>query len=223
MSKHKSETISKLLTFFIFNPCIYLAYNYRVEGRENIPEAGPYVLAMKHQSWIDIPISCNFAKNQPTYLGKRELLENVLGDFQDEIPFLVSVGKIITPLTSWVLRRIGMIPIDRDHPTKTIESFKVIKEKMAEGDCIAFYPEGKIVKDTIGEFKPGFIKMAVRLQKEKSISIPFIPIGISYEKKKLFRKKVVVKIGKPIIFEWNDRKAHERLREEVEKLTDFNL
>lgn len=223
MKSEKNAIFSKMLTALVFNPLLYSAYNYKVEGRENIPQTGPYILTMKHQSWIDIPISCNFAKTQPTYLGKRELLVNILGDFEDENPFLVSVGKIVTPFTSWVLKSLGMIPIDRDCPTKTIESFKLLKEKILAGDCLAFYPEGKIVKNEMGEFKPGFIRMILRLQKEGNITIPFIPIGISYQKDKMFRKKVVVKIGTPATFPWNERNAHEALQNEVAKLTNFNL
>jgi 1-acyl-sn-glycerol-3-phosphate acyltransferase len=221
MDTEKSHIFSKMLTVFVFNPLIYLAYNYRVEGSENLPGQGPFILAMKHQSWIDIPVSCSFTKLQPTYMGKKELLENILGDFEGSP--LATIGKIVNPFTSWVLKSLGMIPIDRDCPSKTVSSFKLLKEKILAGDSIAFYPEGKIVKDEMGEFKPGFIRMILRLQKEGGISIPFVPVGISYQKERFLRKKLLVKIGEPVTFDWNDRHAHEVLHQEVAKLTNFEL
>lgn len=220
-SYNKNNTFAKAVIKLLFSPFLHLFYEYRVTGKENIPPDGSAVIVMKHQSWVDIPAGTNILPKPGTILGKRQLLDNILGDFSGTI--LEKIGRIITPLTSFFLTRIGMLAIDRDNPLKLLSSFKILKELLEQGEYILFYPEGGIVKGRTGEFKSGLINAVLRFQKTMDKEIKFIPVGVSYGKTRFFRKKLLIKIGEAIIFSWKDKNVSDTLQRLVDQLTDYQL
>jgi len=197
------------------------AYDFSVLNREKIPNKGPSVIVMKHQSWVDTLVAGLITPRPAYFMGKYELFENLFGDFPGTL--FCSFGKFISPFTSWLLGRGGVIPLDRENPSRIISSFKFMKKILKEGEYLVFYPEGRVIKDRMGEFKSGLIRLVLRFQKKSKIRIQFVPVGISYEKQKFFRKKLTVKIGDIMEFEWNDDDATEKLKSEIEKLTDFDI
>jgi len=205
----------------VLKPFVYIAYDLQLKNIDNIPLHGATAIIMKHQSWVDIVVAGAIIPRAATYMGKYELMENIFGDFPDSL--LCHVGKIINPLTSWILGSLGMIPIDRDNPARMTSSFKEMKKMLEKGNCIVVYPEGRVIKNRMGDFKPGLIKMFQRFQKKSGVRIKFVPVGISYGRKGTFRKKMIVDVGEPLEFEWNDTDAVYKLREKVEELTHFNL
>ena len=205
----------------IFNLFFFVAYQYRVTGKEKIPKGGNCVVVMKHQSWVDTLAAATLTPVPAYFMAKFELFDNLFGDFPGTVLF--TVGKIISPFTRWLLYRLGVIPIDRENPSKMISSFKFMKTILQQGEYLIFYPEGRVIRDKMGEFKSGLIKMVQRFQKKADKRIRFIPVGVSYGKKGFFRKKMTVKIGDPLEFEWNEKNASDVLKDKIEKLTDFNL
>ena len=67
---------------------------------------------------------------------------------------------------------------------------------------IVIFPEGTYYRVTVGKGKSRLIKMVLKFQEEEQLEnpIPFIPVGISYQKIR-FRKKVIIKIGEPLYAE----------------------
>jgi len=205
----------------LFDIFFFLVYRYEVHGKEKIPPEGNAVIVMKHQSWVDTMVAATLPPRSAYFMAKYEIFDNLFCDFPGTILF--TIGKAIAPFTNWLLFKLGVLPIDRDNPARLLSSFKYMKKLLQEGEYLIFYPEGRVIRDKMGEFKSGLVKMIQRFQKKASKKIKFVPVGISYEKKRFFRKKIVVKIGDPMEFEWNRENATEDLKETIEGLTDFNL
>lgn len=219
---NRSDGLVKAFTALLTDPFLFIAYDYRVEGRENLPRQGPAVIVSKHQSWIDILVAMNLTPQPATYMAKFQMVENMFGDFPGTL--LCKAGETVAPFTAWLVTTLGVIPIDRDNPVKMVSSFKLMKKKLLEDkDIIIFYPEGYFIKNRMGPFKPGLIKLLLRFQKQSPEKIKFIPLGISYGSKRNFRKKLIARIGQPMEFECEDREAPEKLYNAVESLTDFTL
>ncbi|MCD4784695.1 MAG: 1-acyl-sn-glycerol-3-phosphate acyltransferase [Candidatus Eremiobacteraeota bacterium] len=221
MKYKKNKTLLNIVRTLLLKPFLCLAYDFQLKNVDNIPMEGPAAIIMKHQSWVDIIAAGGIIPRAATYMGKYELMENIFGDFPGSLLF--HIGKIINPFSSWVLRSLGMIPINRDNPARMISSFKEMRKMLEKGDCIVVYPEGKVVKNRMGDFKSGLIRMFQRFQKKSGIKIKFVPVGISYGRKHSFRKKMIVKVGEPMEFDWNDKSATDKIKERVAELTDFNL
>lgn len=221
MKYKKNKTFLNIMRTLVLKPFLCVAYDFHLKNVNNIPMQGPTAIIMKHQSWVDIVAAGGIIPRTATYMGKYELMENIFGDFPGSLLF--HIGKIINPLSSWIIGSLGMIPIDRDNPARLTSSFKEMKKMLEKGDCIVVFPEGKVVKNRIGDFKSGLIRMFQRFQKKSGMKIKFVPVGISYGKKRSFRKKMIVDVGEPMEFEWNDKSATEKLKERIAELTDFDL
>ncbi|MEE9505372.1 MAG: hypothetical protein V3V90_09575, partial [Thermodesulfobacteriota bacterium] len=64
---------------------------------------------------------------------------------------------------------------------------------------IVLFPEGTYYRERIGKGKSRLVKMILKFQEEEQLPdpIPFIPVGISYQKMR-FRQKVRIRIGEPL-------------------------
>jgi 1-acyl-sn-glycerol-3-phosphate acyltransferase len=221
MKNRKSPLLFSLFRFFIISPVLKFFYRFRIEGRENLPRKGPAVLICKHQSWVDLLAVSRVMNRQMNYIAKKELFENLFGDFKGSI--LEKTGSIISPLTSEGLRKLGAIPIDRENPEKMISSFKHINKILSDDEFLVLFPEGKTVPGKMGEFREGLINFLIKLHRRSENSLDFIPVGISYGSEKIFRKELVIKIGKPIEPDFSEENASQLMAEKVENLTSFNL
>lgn len=91
------------------------------EGRENLPE-GSYILAPKHQSFLD---TFAFLPDIPdaVYILKRELMW--------------------IPLFGWYVAKMKMIPIHRGRRSQALrQAVTLARQRMAEGRQLIIYPEG---------------------------------------------------------------------------------
>jgi 1-acyl-sn-glycerol-3-phosphate acyltransferase len=210
-----------LFRMLVIRPSLKFLYKFKIEGKENIPQKGPVIFICKHQSWVDLFAVSELTSRQMNYVAKRELFENLFGDFEGSL--LEKIGKAILPMTSGGLWGMGAIPIDREHPEKMVSSFKYIKELLVQDEFLVFFPEGRTVPDIMGEFKKGMIKLLLNMNKRAEIPFTFIPVGISYSKKDKFRKILQVKIGFPMKFDGNEIEVLQLIKEKIESLTNFSL
>jgi 1-acyl-sn-glycerol-3-phosphate acyltransferase len=161
--------------------CFHSIYRLRVEGRENIPSAGPVVLLPKHQFWTDIPIVALAVSRPMNYIAKQELF--------------------IYPVVRHFLSSVGAVPVDRLNPVKTLDSFRYVEQLLQQGEAMVLFPEGTYYPNSMGRGKHRFIQSLLRIQGKRGWSgekaIPFIPMGIQYRGNK-FRPEVYVKIGRPL-------------------------
>ncbi len=166
--------ILKILATLIFK----IFFGFKVEGKENIPERPPYLIASNHVSYLDpIVIGCAFP-HKVRFMAKKELFEN---------KFLL-----------WLLNQLGVFPVDRD--ALDISSVKKSIQILKDGGVLGIFPEGTRSKD--GKFKganKGVIGIAAKG------GVPIVPVALkgTYEawpagQKILKFHEIIVKIGKPI-------------------------
>jgi 1-acyl-sn-glycerol-3-phosphate acyltransferase len=167
------------LVYFIIKAAarIVLApfFEIHVEGQENVPKRGSFILLPKHQRWEDIPL-LGLASPVPLYyVAKNELF--------------------INRLSSWFMTSLGGIPLNRRRPLASRNSIKAIVELLKDEAGVVVFPEGTYYKNGMGSGHVGVIRL-VRFR----IDVPFIPTGIRYSGKGM-RKLVEIKFGKTLPWE----------------------
>ena len=188
MNRNTSSSLRRSKALYEFSELLFkssfsLRYRLRIQGRENFPLSGPVIILPKHQRWTDIPLVGLAALPRPChYIAKRELFT------------MLGIRQIMT----WL----GGIPLDRQQPIKSRDSFRYVDSLLQRGEVIVLFPEGTYFPDTMGAGKYRLIGKMVALQeqlKEKySLPfIPFIPVGINYGREGV-RPSVQVKVGEPL-------------------------
>lgn len=149
-----------------------LAYNFKIEGWENVPETEGLIIASNHRSYAD-PVLLTMPMKKPvTYMAKEELFHNKL--FAAFIRFL------------------GAFPVKRGAgDMKVIDDCVDI---LASGRNVVIFPEGTRSKENkVGRGKTGVAMIAARSGAD------VLPMGVVFEGSKLrFRCKLTLKIGKVI-------------------------
>ncbi len=180
MKIRRSDIVHRFI-YYIGNTCFRLIYRLKIEGREHLPPRGPCIILPKHQFWTDIPIVGIAALRPLYYIAKQELFEQ---------------GGI-----SHLVRLLGGIPIDRKNPIKSLDTFRFVDEILKRGESMVLFPEGTYYPYCMGPGKHRLVQWILRFQEdmgwEGGRAIPFVPMGIDYEKRK-FRPEVRVKIGLPL-------------------------
>ncbi|OGX19458.1 MAG: hypothetical protein A3K54_04970 [Omnitrophica WOR_2 bacterium RBG_13_44_8] len=139
---------SLLLTFRLF-------WLLRIEGRDNLPLAGPYIICSNHASYLDgFVLFSSLKMSQAVNL------------------FFVGYSAILErPLINWALKVARLIPIDPS--THLTEAMQATAFVLSQDKIVCIFPEGhRSVDESIGEFKKG----AGILIKE--LGIPVIPAYI---------------------------------------------
>ena len=169
-------------------------YNYKVEGRENLPKKqsknGKYIFAANHVSIFDPPMVSMAAMRPIAFMAKKELFE--------------SNEKL-----SWLVKRLGAFAVDRTKPE--IATFKTVRDVLSTSWSLGIFPQGGTRPyGKLDGIRKGFAVIA------KNAKADIIPIAIAgwdgYPKLKPFtRRNVTIKVGKPIsyklkedeiIYEW---------------------
>ena len=153
-----------------------------MEGRENVPEEGAYIIITNHLSGLD-PFLIGIPIDRTIYcLAKVELYQNAA--------------------LTWILNSLGYIPLDR---SKTdISAMRVVLRLLRNGQAVGISPEG--TRSETGEIQPftdGATKLALHAR------VPILPVSV-YGTRELmppgtygFRPgKVYIKIGE--LFELSD-------------------
>jgi 1-acyl-sn-glycerol-3-phosphate acyltransferase len=119
----------------------------RVRGREHLG-AGPYVFAPNHQSHFDIAALLGLLPGVTRFAAKREMFAE--------------------PVLGAVLRTMGMIAIDRDDSSASIERLRRVT---LDGGSLVIFPEG--TRSPNGEllpFRKGAFATAIQL------GVPIVPV-----------------------------------------------
>ncbi|MCH3971879.1 MAG: 1-acyl-sn-glycerol-3-phosphate acyltransferase [Oscillospiraceae bacterium] len=145
----------------------------RVRGKENIPKKGAAILCINHMRNSDpvrIFLSCH---RQVFFLGKQELFQN---------KFL-----------AWVLRNVGVIPIQRGRGD--VGAINSAGKHLESGDLLGVFIEGTRSKDgSLGKPKAGAAMLSWRYH------VPVIPCCITAKDGHLPQsfEKCCVTYGKPL-------------------------
>ncbi|TSC96084.1 MAG: 1-acyl-sn-glycerol-3-phosphate acyltransferase [Parcubacteria group bacterium Athens1014_10] len=178
----------------------------KIEGIENIPENGGFIIAANHISYLDPPfiVSTIFpkAKTKIYFLGLQKIIQTLK-------KFLIN--------TEWL----GIIPVEREDKDKCLdETFNYLKK----GNICVIFPEGmRNIEKELKKGKTGVARLALQAK------APVIPLGcsgyagltlFSALKNLFFCKKIQIKVGKPLYFDqyYNQEITKESLDEITKKI-----
>src|SRR4030088_3598591 len=159
-------------------PLVRLCFRFQVEGRENIPRSGNYIVIANHLNWLD------------------EFAILLLFPIEPRLHFLADPTILVTRKFQWWLIRTtgGYGPVVRErHGDKAL--FHHVDHCLEVGGVIAIFPEGNYgpKEGQLMPFKKGFAHFAIKA------AVPVIPVGLSGTKDLWFRKRIRVIIGKPLL------------------------
>jgi 1-acyl-sn-glycerol-3-phosphate acyltransferase len=152
-----------------------------IEGTENLPTTGAYVLAPVHRSYVDTPITACVTRRRIRFMGKQEVWE--------------------TPWAGWLASTLGAFPVARGKADR--EALLRCIATLQGGEPLVLFPEGERKDGLV--VQPLFDGAAYVAAKA---GVPIIPIGIGGSARVMPRHakmihpvKVCVVIGKPIYAE----------------------
>src|SRR5438067_10160421 len=130
------------------NLCRMLGVRATIHGTELVEQGGPYIFTPNHQAHIDIAALLGYLPGHNRFASKKELFDE--------------------PVLGAVMRTLGMLPVDRDDPMKSID---VLNRAVAAGHSIIIFPEGRRSRDgKLLPFKKGPFVAAIHL------GVPVVPV-----------------------------------------------
>ncbi len=162
-----------LVTFVLLTYC-----RMRIEGRNNIPTSGAYVLAPVHRSYIDTPIASACTRRRLRFMGKDSLWKNR------------TIG--------WILSALGAFPVTRGSADRQAVTRGI--QVLQSGEPLVLFPEGERKSGPVVEpLMDGAAYIACKA------GVPIVPVGIGGSERVMGKgarfihpRKVVVVIGEPI-------------------------
>jgi len=143
---------------FLFYLLFKILFWFKVNGRENIPRKGGFIIASNHVSFADPPLIGVAAGRSLRYMARHDLFKN--------------------RFCAWVLRQWHVFPVKRD--SADLAALKTALQVLKNNEGLLLFPEG--ARQASGEFsKPqpgvGFIA--------RKSNVPIIPVFISGTEKAL--------------------------------------
>lgn len=146
-------------------------YKVRVEGQENIPARGGYILCANHRTNADPVFVTAATPHQLHFMAKAELFKN--------------------PIFGFIIRHLGAFPIERGKgDTAAIDTAISI---LKGGNAMVMFPEGTRSRDG----KPLRPKSGAAMLAFQT-GADILPVSISFGKKLRFRCGVTVRVGQLI-------------------------
>lgn len=144
-----------------------LVYRIKVEGTENIPKEGAFIICGNHIDFIKVPVIVLFAPRKVNFIAKIELFKN---------PFLKRLGELF-----------DVIPVKRGK--QDVDAMKKSLKVLNNGEGLGLFPEGTTRGLEKGvKVKNGAAFMALRTGK------PIVPVGVEVTKRPF--SKIIVRYGK---------------------------
>jgi 1-acyl-sn-glycerol-3-phosphate acyltransferase len=150
-----------------------------VQGRENVPTTGPFVLSPVHRSYVDTMFCGCTTRRRLRFMGK------------DSVWKYRWVGAFVSSL--------GAFPVHRGMPDR--EALRMCEEAIAKGEPVVIYPEGERKSGSaVHPLLDGAAFVACRA------GVPIVPVGIGGSEwampkgaKFLHPVRVAIVIGKPLV------------------------
>ena len=149
-----------------------------IEGRENVPAEGPFLLAPTHRSILDTPIASGVTHRRMRFMGADKYWKNR------------AFGRLLTSL--------GGFPVSRG--TADREALKRCIAVLEGGEPLVLFPEGERKSGPlVAPLFDGATYVAVKA------GVPIVPVGIGGSERVMPKgakfispRKVHVVVGKPI-------------------------
>ncbi len=173
----REATFAYRLVRLVGVPLLRLAFRFDVQGKENIPQSGNYVLIANHLNWLD------------------EFALLLLFPVEPRIHFLANPTILVTRKMQWFIVRKtgGFVPVVQGrHGDPAL--FHHVDRALAVGGAVAIFPEGSYgpAEGELLPFKKGFAHFAIKA------GVPVVAVALSGTKDLWFRKRIKVVIGEPI-------------------------
>jgi 1-acyl-sn-glycerol-3-phosphate acyltransferase len=193
----------------VFGPIVRLVWIKKVEGLENIPKKGAFIVAANHSSYFDFISLISVLPRRIYFLAAEKFYKSAFWH-----PLVAGTGQI---------------KVDRESPDKK-EVYEKVFSILKRGEVLGIFPGGTRSADgKIGKTFTGVAKFALQAH------VPVVPCGIAgaYEvlprqdKHPKLKKIIKIKIGKPIDFEEYRNKSNDdiilrwvtdRIMAEIKKL-----
>ncbi len=156
-----------------------VAFNLKVEGRENVPKKGFFIVASNHVSAIDPFLVIYALQRNVAYMAKVELFKNKIARF-----FLDLLG-------AFAVDRAKLSP-------STIKTALGLKKT---NWALGIFPQGTREADgNMDNINKGFASFAKTL---KCDILPVAITGVVKDQRKVFNSHMKIKIGQPIPYSEN--------------------
>jgi 1-acyl-sn-glycerol-3-phosphate acyltransferase len=133
----------------VVTPLMRVWFRMKVEGGDNVPEAGPVILASNHRSNMDPVLLASALKRPVAFMAKAELFVGPLG---------------------WIMRWIGQFPVRRGGIDR--EALRRMDAVLARGSMLGLFPEGTRGDGSFSAVHPGLAYIVVRQR------CPVLPVAI---------------------------------------------
>lgn len=184
---------------FLTRMLLLLLAQWRVRGRENMPEQGPLLIVANHINLADPPVLAVSIRRKAMFMAKEELFRSRFSRF--------------------FMRNFGAFPVRRGQLDRG--ALRRAEQLLAQGSALIMFPEGQRSKNA--QLQPAFAGSALVAVRS---DVPILPVGITgTEKIKgkawLFRRpRITVNIGRPFYLPAVNGKL---TRAELAQLTNFMM
>ncbi|WP_338015560.1 lysophospholipid acyltransferase family protein [Streptomyces sp. CB03234] len=113
-------------------PLARLVYRPVIEGRENVPQRGPVILASNHLSFIDSVVIPLVAPRPVAFLAKADYFQK---------------GGIKGRIMAAVFAALGAVPVERGTHRAAKDSLELARGILSDGKAFGIYPEGSRSRD----------------------------------------------------------------------------
>jgi glycerol-3-phosphate O-acyltransferase / dihydroxyacetone phosphate acyltransferase len=166
-----------------------LAIFYRsseARGLERVPARGPVLFVANHgNALVDPMVLVALLPRVPRFLAKHTLWSN----------------PAVWPL----LELVGAVPVYRAQEGDTArnqETFARSHAELARGGAVALFPEGiSHDRPALQPLRTGAARIALGAAATGAAPIEIVPIGLTFEDKRLFRSRLLLCVGEPIAVE----------------------
>ena len=148
-----------LISRFILRPLFLLLFRPHVQGRENVPVSGPFIIASNHLSFIDSMAIPLMSPRRVGYLAKAEYFSG-------------------TGIRGWLTKTwftaLGALPVERQTHRAAQEALDTAMTVLKAGGGFGIYPEGTRSRDgKLARGKTGVAWLAL------TADCPVVPVGIT--------------------------------------------
>ncbi|MBC7185584.1 MAG: 1-acyl-sn-glycerol-3-phosphate acyltransferase [Calditrichaeota bacterium] len=154
-------------------------FGVRVEGRQNVPRSGPFILVINHEGYLDSFFTLTLLPRKVAYLAKNSEFKN--------------------RALCWLMRQLRVIPVRRHEvdPSVVRNALRVL----AVGEPVGIFVEGERTWDGRPlPAKVGTVRLLLRA------GVPIVPVRIrgSFEvlprwDSRLQRHRVTLTVGRPFV------------------------
>jgi 1-acyl-sn-glycerol-3-phosphate acyltransferase len=148
-----------LLTRMLLAPLARLVYRPVIEGRDNVPQHGPVILASNHLSFIDSIVIPLVAPRPVVFLTKAEYFQG---------------RGIRGTLTRWFVTALSCVPVQRGNYGAAQASLDAALRVLESGDAFGIYPEGTRSRDgRLHRGRTGVAWLALTAR------VPVVPVALA--------------------------------------------